>query len=336
LNGVWRSFYLTGAVFVLLLLLYRWLVLEEGDGHKKVRERRKQRELKLGKGATSTWKILKFYAPRLIGTGGNWFVWDMAFYGLKLFSGPIFDQINPEGDLIVNNGWLLFNNLCALLGYYAAASVIDGKRLGRRRLQIFSFAMNTFLFMTAAAIFDSSRPETLMFLYFASSFFGNFGANVTTYVMAAETYPTELRGTCHGISAFVGKAGALTATIVFSGKSAKTIFWICGVLSLVGSIFTFLFSVDLTHVSLTEHDVQLELFLEGRPERYEGKLNAREHLSVWEKWTGRHGTYDPDWAVDMVLEEHTRHGQAVSVLDLDKTSRSAHVSEADEGRNKPS
>jgi MFS family permease len=208
----------------------------------------------------------------------------MAFYGLKLFSGPIFDQINPEGDLIVNNGWLLFNNLCALLGYYAAASVIDGKRLGRRRLQIFSFAMNTFLFMTAAAIFDSSRPETLMFLYFASSFFGNFGANVTTYVMAAETYPTELRGTCHGISAFVGKAGALTATIVFSGKSAKAIFWICGILSLVGSIFTFLFSVDLTHVSLTEHDVQLELFLEGRPERYEGKLNAKEHLSVWEKW----------------------------------------------------
>jgi hypothetical protein len=26
----------------------------------------------------------------------------------------------------------------------------------------------------------------------------NFGPNVTTYVMAAETYPTELRGTLHG------------------------------------------------------------------------------------------------------------------------------------------
>ncbi len=57
--------------------------------------------------------------------------------------------------------------------------------------------------MTTAAIFDTARSETLMFLYFASSFFGNFGVNVTTYVVAAETYPTELRATCHGLSAFL-------------------------------------------------------------------------------------------------------------------------------------
>lgn len=37
-----------------------------------------------------------------------------------------------------------------------------------------------------------------MFLYFFSSYCVNFGPNVTTYVMAAETYPTELRGTLHG------------------------------------------------------------------------------------------------------------------------------------------
>ena len=31
-------------------------------------------------------------APRLVGTGGSWFLVDIAFYGLKLFSGPIFSQ----------------------------------------------------------------------------------------------------------------------------------------------------------------------------------------------------------------------------------------------------
>lgn len=31
-------------------------------------------------------------APRLIGTGGCWFLLDVAFYGLKLFSGPIFAE----------------------------------------------------------------------------------------------------------------------------------------------------------------------------------------------------------------------------------------------------
>jgi hypothetical protein len=33
----------------------------------------------------------------VVGTGGNWFLWDVAFYGLKLYSGPIFKAINPGG-----------------------------------------------------------------------------------------------------------------------------------------------------------------------------------------------------------------------------------------------
>jgi hypothetical protein len=83
---------------VILLLLYRSLILEEDSGRSKVRKRQLRREARLGKDANSKWKILKFYAPRLIGTGGNWFLWDIAFYGLKLYSGPIFKSINPEGE----------------------------------------------------------------------------------------------------------------------------------------------------------------------------------------------------------------------------------------------
>lgn len=120
--------------------------------------------------------------------------------------------------------------------------------------------------------------------------------------MAAETYPTELRGTCHGLSAFSGKAGALIATIVFGKISTVEIFWICGAVSAIGLVFTFLFSVDLTRVSLAEHDAQLELFLEGRPEAYKGKLNAPEHLSFWERATGRHGEFDPKWARKLVQD----------------------------------
>jgi hypothetical protein len=96
-SGIWRSFYLIGLLAVSLLLLYRSLILEEDSDHSKVRERQLRRETRLGKDANSKWKILKFYAPRLFGTGGNWFLWDISFYGLKLYSGPIFNSINPEG-----------------------------------------------------------------------------------------------------------------------------------------------------------------------------------------------------------------------------------------------
>jgi len=188
--------------------------------------------------------------------------------------------------------------------------VIDWPPIGRRRLQIFSFAALTILFMSTAAIFDHASSSTLIALYMLSSFFGQFGANVTTYVMAAETYPTELRATCHGLSAFMGKTGALIATIVFTNKTTKHIFWICGSVSLAGAAISAIFSVDLTRVSLAEHDAQLELFLEGRPQEYKGLLNAPQHLSVWEQVTGFHGEYDPNWAMkvveaDIARSEHT-------------------------------
>jgi MFS family permease len=199
------------------------------------------------------------------------------------------------------------------MGYYCAARVIDIPGIGRKKLQMASFAVCAALFMTTAAIFDTGKTQTLMFLYFASSFFGNFGVNVTTYVVAAETYPSELRATCHGLSAFMGKLGALLATILFDSMSAAGIFWACGVVSIVGFFVTYIFTVDLTRVSLAELDAQLELFLEGKLARYKGKLNAPQHLSNFELWTGRHGEYDPPWATKLLgKSSHDRRKKMLS------------------------
>jgi hypothetical protein len=110
--------------------------------------------------------------------------------------------VNPDGDLITQNGYLLVNNVCALAGYYCAAYVIDKPRIGRKKLQECSNIACMIIFLVAGGIFNSAGPSVLMFLYFLSSFTVNFGPNVTTYVMAAETYPTELRATLHGSEYF--------------------------------------------------------------------------------------------------------------------------------------
>jgi MFS family permease len=56
LDAIWRSFYFIGMIFVIMMLVYRALILEEGDGHKRLLARKQRREAKL-----STFKILKFY-----------------------------------------------------------------------------------------------------------------------------------------------------------------------------------------------------------------------------------------------------------------------------------
>jgi len=304
-NGIWRGFYFIGLVFVIMLFMYRSLVLEEGEGYNTVALRRQRREKRLGKEALKeTWKkTMRFYSARLVGTGGNWLVANVAFYGLKLFSGPIFAEINPKGDLVVLNGYLLMNNLCALAGYYLAARVTDSPRIGRKRLQMFSFFVCAIIFIVTAVIFESAPAGLIIFLFFASSFVINLGANTTTYVMAAESFPTELRGTFHGMSAFFGKVGALGATIGFHYLDPDKIFWVCGASCVAGFLCSWIFSCDLTNVSLAEHDAQLEMLLNDRLKQYKGKLNDPKHLSNYEIWTGRHGAYDPKWISKYIKEK---------------------------------
>ena len=45
-------------------------------------------------------------------------------------------------------------------------------------------------------------------------FFANFGPNSTTFVLAAELFPTRVRSTCHGLSAAAGKAGAIIGVFI--------------------------------------------------------------------------------------------------------------------------
>ena len=63
-------------------------------------------------------------------------------------------------------------------------------------------------------------------IYFFSSFWGQFGPNCTTFLLAGELYPTEVRTTAHGISAGVAKLGALWAAVWFNYLDKRLQFWL--------------------------------------------------------------------------------------------------------------
>ena len=86
--------------------------------------------------------------------------------------------------------------------------------------------MQFVLFLICAVHYDAlSTPKWIhafQFLYYFSSFWGQFGPNATTWLLPAELAPTEVRSMCHGFSAAVGKAGALVAGVVFGLVDNRT------------------------------------------------------------------------------------------------------------------
>ncbi len=77
-----------------------------------------------------------------------------------------------------------------MIGYWLAAAVIDNPRVGRLRLQLLGFAAVCILFYVAAAVYPRLASKkglpTFQFIYFFSSFWGQFGPNCTTFLLAGK------------------------------------------------------------------------------------------------------------------------------------------------------
>lgn len=320
LSYVWRSYYGIGAFLILLTLLYRFLILRENEIYLSAKRRRDTREASegltvAGRMGRHFGYIFSFYWSRLLATCLGWFINDASFYGNGLYSGPIFSSLVPDKNLIVINGYILLKNTVALIGYFISAFIIDRKWCGRVRLQIFGFFWEAvFFFITAGAYVQmkDNAPRALLFCYIMTSFFTQLGPNVTTYIVSGELYPTVIRSTCHGMSAFSGKAGALVSTAAFKTKTTsdiRTVFWVNAALSIFGAVFTWIFLPDATNLSLYEYDLQWELLTKGRLDEYGGEGINPKHLSPFERWTGRGKNYQPGWLVRFRNEELQRTGK---------------------------
>ena len=59
--------------------------------------------------------------------------------------------------------------------------------------------------------FLSPPCQAFQAIYYLSSFFNQFGPNATTWLVAGEIFPTDIRATSHGFAAAMGKVGAIIA-----------------------------------------------------------------------------------------------------------------------------
>ena len=286
------------AVLTLYLAYIRYYRMKYQD---TALQRAKKRLNTSGYDVTSLKLSLHHYWHRLVGTAGGWFANDFFFYGNKIFAG-VFINIITGNTGSLETTWLynLYNIIVSLAGYYLAALLMDHKQYGRKWMQANGFIADFILFIVGAALYGTlTKPGSgirgFQAIYFLSSFFNQFGPNSTTFLLAAEVYPASIRATSHGVSAAVGKLGALAPTILYNYIDNHTKFWVVSWFGLMGWILTMVFIPDTTGLDLREQERYWTCVVQGREEDYHGVAIHPRHLSLYERVVlKRHRHYDPE------------------------------------------
>ncbi|KAL0933297.1 phosphate:h+ symporter [Colletotrichum truncatum] len=161
------------------------------------------------------WKNFKV----LMGTALSWFFLDLAFYGLGLNNTVVLQAIGyADGDNFYQKlhnqavGMIILSCAGAIPGYWASVFAID--TIGRKPLQMLGFFVLTILFCILGFMLHQLSHTIFLTLYIIGQFFFNFGPNTTTFIVPGECFPTRHRSTGHGISAAMGKVGAILAQVI--------------------------------------------------------------------------------------------------------------------------
>ncbi len=122
---------------------------------------------------------------------------------------------------------LELSSVAAVVGSLAVIPLVN--YVSRKTHYVVTTAILTVLFaVTAVSISQTyGKPAHLvsMVFYALSQFFFNLGPNTLTFILAAEAFPTEFRGTCYGIAAASGKVGAIIVRPITeaAGKSQHSL-----------------------------------------------------------------------------------------------------------------
>lgn len=219
--------------------------------------------------------LIKAQWRDLLGTAGNWWLFDIVFYANSFFSSkvtsaflPVLDNTSDteaKHEYLTAMGYSLgILAVFGMPGYIAGTFLVD--RWGRRKLQLFGYAGMVVTYLLMSMI----DPEWLRdnraafyLIYGASFFFCNCGPNVTTFVIPSEIFHTDIRSTCHGVSACAGKFGAAIGAALYpfiyaaSDESIRPAMLLSSAISVAGFVFTWFITRETKDIDLTSRAISV-------------------------------------------------------------------------------
>ncbi|KAJ5960010.1 uncharacterized protein N7479_007160 [Penicillium vulpinum] len=209
--------------------------------------------------------VIRYYWKALIGTCGAWFLYDFVTFPNGVFSGTIISSVVHDGTILKTGEWQLLLGAIALPGVFLGAILCDP--LGRKRIMMIGFSGYLIFGLIIGCAYDRITKIVPLFVVFyglmQSS--GNFGPGNMLGLISSESYATGVRGTCYGLSAAIGKAGAAVGTQAFQPikdhLGNKWTFIIAAICGVVGILVTFFFVPDLTGEDLRVRDEKFRAYL---------------------------------------------------------------------------
>ncbi|KAK3322864.1 major facilitator superfamily domain-containing protein, partial [Apodospora peruviana] len=139
---------------------------------------------------------------------------------------------------------LELSSIAAIAGSLAVIPLVD--RLSRKTHYIWTTWALSILFacmaISVSQTYASPNHTISMVLYALAQFMFNVGPNTLTFMLAAEIFPTEVRGTSYGIAAACGKIGAIIIRPVIgrAGKGRNGLVTVLAVFSVILAVMALL------------------------------------------------------------------------------------------------
>ncbi|PHH71088.1 hypothetical protein CDD82_6755 [Ophiocordyceps australis] len=203
-QGLWRVSFAVGLVLPLVLLGFRLRLVDSTQYRRHAIKTQIPYRL-----------VLRRYWKPMLGTSLSWFVYDFV-YPFSLFGSTILATLNPENKLVQTVGYATLLNSFLLPGCLLGGVLMD--RIGRKQTMTLGFVLWGLMGLVIGGALNHIVRVFPLFviLYGIFNTLGDMGPGVATFVCAAESFPTPVRGHFLGFAAALGKAGAAIGTQVFN------------------------------------------------------------------------------------------------------------------------
>lgn len=219
----WRYMLLVGAVLALVVILFRaaipesprWLTAQGRDQEalKILRQLTGDASATVASQVRGTWSDM-FRPPllrRTIFVAGFWFCYDVAFYGISIYTPTVLKTFTISSQALADVGAAVIS-LVGVVGAGIGLLLVD--RWGRRPLMLTAFGG-----LSAALLILALSPtpalSVLVLLFGCAELFANMGPGVLDFVYPTELFPTGLRAGATGFATAVSRVGAILGIVVF-------------------------------------------------------------------------------------------------------------------------